>query len=273
MGSYPPSWKWSEKKFSRWDYVWVGDRGFRYGMAVFESFPIVRGAPLFLAQHYTRLEQSCKIAGFRVELPELVDFEKFFKREASDIFYFARIYVTAGGGGVTEDWTPGSVLIFIEPIVVENPPGFYKLISYPEPYAPPHPGLKTANYWPNILALQHARKNECNEAFLFNARSELVSASMANIFMVRGGKIETPALECGARNGVIREWVMERREVAECRIKEADLAAADEIFLTNSRFGIMPVSARDGRSLPSQEIATQLRVEYLREVGEIAVSG
>jgi branched-subunit amino acid aminotransferase/4-amino-4-deoxychorismate lyase len=45
-----------------------------------------------------------------------------------------------------------------------------------------------------------------------------------------------------------------------------DLLQADEIFLTNSIRGIVPVRSVEGRALLSQETARQLRREYAAEV-------
>ena len=52
-----------------------------------------------------------------------------------------------------------------------------------------------------------------------------------------------------------------------------DLAAADEIFLTSSGLGVMPVSELEGRVLPSRATGGQLRVEYAREIDQITGSG
>jgi branched-subunit amino acid aminotransferase/4-amino-4-deoxychorismate lyase len=60
---------------------------------------------------------------------------------------------------------------------------------------------------------------------------------------------------------------MGRREVREARMGMSDLGTADEIFLTSSWLGVMPASSLEWRELPSREIATQLRVEYAREIG------
>ncbi len=70
-----------------------------------------------------------------------------------------------------------------------------------------------------------------------NAHAELVSACCANVFVVRDGRVRTPALACGARDGVTRERVMQQIQVEECSLFIADVLSADELFLTNSWVG------------------------------------
>jgi 4-amino-4-deoxychorismate lyase len=70
---------------------------------------------------------------------------------------------------------------------------------------------------------------------------------MSNVFIVNGTSVATPALtRCGVA-GVMRRHVLEtmardnvEREIRDFRYDE--LLQADEVFLTNSQFGILPVT-------------------------------
>jgi branched-subunit amino acid aminotransferase/4-amino-4-deoxychorismate lyase len=86
---------------------------------------------------------------------------------------------------------------------------------------------------------------------MLNERGEIASASMANLFWVRDGKIRTPARECGCRGGTVRRWVLEKsgRGVEEGRWGKEELDQAEEIFLTNARIGLVPVREWGGRTL------------------------
>ena len=267
------AWIWSEEGFVSCDSVPLTDRGFRYGMSVFESLPVRKNKPLFLLPHYERLQYACAQTGFVTALPQFEDFEKLLRGISFD--GFARIYVTAGDGEASAHVAGGRVLVFAEPRTPREiyADEAYKLALHPDPCAPILGGLKTANYWMNLIALQKARQRGCDEALLFNARGEMISACMANVFVVQKGKIKTPATASGARAGVIREWVMRKRPVGQSRITDDDLGAADEIFLTSSWLGVMPVTALEGRNLPSREVADQLRVEYQREITEVSALG
>lgn len=267
------SWLRAGNAFVPCDAIPISDRGFRHGMAVFESLPVLRGAPLFLPQHCERLRAACADTGLLAAIPAWTEFEALLRGVPFDAF--ARIYVTAGDGGVSGSTEHGRVFVFAEPQARHQTfsNDGYRLATHPAPHTPLFPGLKTANYWANIAALRRARENQCDEALLFHPDGSLISACMANVFIVRNGKFETPSISSGARPGVIREWVMRRRSVAERHITPGDLRGAGELFITNSRLGIMPAASLDGRLLASRAAAAQLRVEYEKEISEVAAGG
>ena len=267
------AWVWSEEGFIPCDSVPLADRGFRYGMSVFESLSVRENKPLFLLPHYERLRQACAQTGFVTVLPKLEEFETLLRGVSFDAF--ARIYVTAGDGDASSHAANGRVLVFAEPRTAREKYGndAFKLALHPDPFVPLLGGLKTANYWANLIALQKARQRGCDESLLFSTNGDMVSACMANVFVVTNGKIKTPATGTGARAGVVREWVMRKRPVAQGRITGDDLEQADEIFLTSSWLGVMPAGALEARDLPSREVAAQLRIEYEREIGEITAGG
>jgi branched-subunit amino acid aminotransferase/4-amino-4-deoxychorismate lyase len=257
----PPNtaWLWTENGFAAADTVPLSDRGFRYGMSVFESFPLRNGVPFFLPQHLERLKKSAAQVGFKTALPARGEIEKLLREMPFN--GFVRIYVTAGDGDVYRAAERCHVFVFVDP---REPSALVacKLTRYAQPHFPVFSGLKTANYWPNIAALQSAKSAGFDEALLFNVGSKLISACMANVFVVRDGKIQTPAPDSGARRGVVREWVAQRRSVQECALTNDDLLHAEEIFLTNSWLGILPAASLDARSLPSRAVAAALRDEY-----------
>ena len=260
-------WLWTPEGFSPCDSAPLTDRGFRYGMSVFESFPVRKKSPLFLQQHLQRLESAAATAAFPTVLPSSEEIKKLLRDENRD--GFARIYVTAGDGDVSLPAGRCRVFVFVEPRAPNAASVYergYRLTRHPNPHAPLFGGLKTANYWANIAALQAARKQNFDEALLFSSDS-LLSACMANVFVVRDGKITTPALAGGTRDGVVRAWVAQRRSAEECNICDEDLKNADEIFLTSSWLGVMPVASLDTRALPSRTTASALRGEYENETG------
>jgi branched-subunit amino acid aminotransferase/4-amino-4-deoxychorismate lyase len=59
---------------------------------------------------------------------------------------------------------------------------------------------------------------------------------------------------------VIRREVLRRVDARECSLFLEDVLSADEIFLTNSWIGVMPVEALGGRKLPSTAVAAGLRL-------------
>ena len=232
-------------------------------MALFESFPVHNGKPIFLAEHLNRLKSACDRCGFHLDVNALELLPDVIRQIQFDAFL--RIYVTGGDGSPTCAATACRIVLLAEPrervagAVVDNG---YRLAIHPVPHLPVFHGIKTANYWANINARQLAIERQNHEALLFNDKGELMSACMANVFVAKEGIIKTPGLICGARDGVLRRWVLDRCEAQECSVFVDDLRNADEIFLTSSGIGIMPAVMIEGRPLARREFSTPLRNEY-----------
>jgi aminodeoxychorismate lyase len=116
----------------------------------------------------------------------------------------------------------------------------------------PLAGIKSLNYLDRILSREEARKRDFDEAVVLNERGEIVSATTANIFWARNGKVHTPSLNTGAIAGVTRDCVIDVAEkhfipLVEGVYEMTDLVEADEIFLTSSVLGVAPVTTFDFR--------------------------
>ncbi len=240
------------------------DRGFRYGMSVFETLAVRDGKILFLEQHLAALEGACKAAGFRptdagalTELGSLPD-------------GLLRIYVTAGDGTPAATFGadhrtfvlferaefPGAEAVSRGARVTLGRAAFVPVLG----------GWKTGNYWQNVMSLAAARENGFDETLIVNIEGVVISAAMANVFFVAAGVLQTPAAEAGARRGIIRRWVQETTSVEETLPSLADVCEAKECFLTNSRLGVMPVSEIDGRRLPSRKTGEALAALYRERI-------
>lgn len=99
--------------------------------------------------------------------------------------------------------------------------------------------LKSANYLPYVLAQRFASEKGADDAVVLNAANLLCDSSKANIFLIKGKVVYTPALHQGCVNGVMRRVVMEEVKKLGYRlhhdeVKEDDLLTAEEVFLTNA---------------------------------------
>jgi len=116
----------------------------------------------------------------------------------------------------------------------------------------PLAGIRSLNYLEQVLSWEEAQNRDFDEAVMLNERGEIVSATMANIFWVKEGKLHTPTLSTGALAGVTRAAVIELANkqfipVIDGVYELADLAEADEIFLTSSSLGVALVTTFDFR--------------------------
>ncbi len=105
---------------------------------------------------------------------------------------------------------------------------------------------------------------EVGEGLMFDNDGYLVEGVHSNVFLVSGGRLRTPLLDrCGVA-GIIRERVLEiAREdgIATecCRLDRDDLRAADEVFLTNTLSGIVPVTRVDQQRFAVGAMTLRLR--------------
>jgi branched-subunit amino acid aminotransferase/4-amino-4-deoxychorismate lyase len=269
------AWLWDGSAFEPATGLPPTDRGFRYGMSVFESIRVHNGVPLFIGDHLKLLDRACQAVGFAPPAGAIPACKALLNRLLDG---FARIYVTAGDGPVTAP--PNCrVLVLVEtrdPIPLRVYHRGYDVTIHPDPYVADLPGLKTGNYWRNIRAFNDGVARKSNEVLLIGPEGVVISASMANVFVVTGKKMmtpvsylcTTPGFPSVCRPGVVREWVMRTFQgtAFEGFINRDNLKTASEIFLTSSWLGIMPVATLDGRRM-AHTIGRQILDVYREEFG------
>jgi branched-subunit amino acid aminotransferase/4-amino-4-deoxychorismate lyase len=215
-------------------------------MSFFETIAIRRARPLFAAGHLDRLARAVGSVGGRFDAVELASVVEVLSRDLAD--GLLRIYVTAGAGAIGDRFLGDVILIFES---MEVGAGFSPLRMAVSglPYVPRPGGWKSGNYWQNADALVAARRAGCDEALLFNPAGGLASAATANVFLKVEGRWVTPAVGAGARDGVVREWVMERFGCGEGELGYEDVTRCSSCCVTSSRVGIRSVAELDGRRL------------------------
>jgi len=250
------TWKQSGSVWKPEDSLPLADRGFRYGMSVFETITVAAGRPLLLGEHLERLRRAAGTCG--LDLPPLPEFE--FSRLWTGLL---RFYVTAGRGAPGDAYE-GNVYALFDQAEVGWSLSALRVISCAAPYLPRPGGWKSGNYWQNIEALGQAKRAACDEALLFNPAGMLVGAAMANVFLQINGKWVTPALETGARDGVVRSWVLSHFIANEEILESRDVARCSAAFITNSRIGIRSVRELDGR--PLADDAAGIQQKYFDDI-------
>jgi branched-chain amino acid aminotransferase len=250
------TWKQSGSAWETVESVPLADRGFRYGMSVFETIAVVAGRPLLLGEHLERLRLAAGTCG--LDLPPLPEFD--FSRLSTGML---RFYVTAGPGA-PGDAFEGNVYALFDQAEAGWNLSALRVMSCAAPYLPRPGGWKSGNYWQNIEAMGLAKRAGCDEALLFNPAGMLVGAAMANVFLQIDGKWITPALETGARDGAVRSWVLSHFGVEEGILESRDVARCSAAFLTNSRIGIRSVREMDGRPLANE--ASGIQQKYFDDI-------
>lgn len=120
------------------------------------------------------------------------------------------------------------------------------------PEASVDPTIKNFNWLDLSAGLFEALERGADLPVLLDAEGCLTEGPGFNLFLARGGRLATP--ERGVLDGITCRTVIELAELlqipVDVRPVPADeLAAAEEVFLTSTAGGILPVTRVDGRAI------------------------
>ncbi|MBK8538818.1 MAG: aminotransferase class IV [Ardenticatenia bacterium] len=251
----------------------ISDRGLLLGEGLFETLLAWEGAVLEADAHLARLSRSARALALPLTWSAAELGAAFTALlEANDLQRgraVLRLTLTGGDGprGLLPPASPQPRLLITARPAAEAPvdPATVVIAPFAVAAASPLRGHKTLSALEQVLARRHAAAAGADEALLLNTAGHLVEASAANLFLVRGGRLLTPPLADGALPGVTRARVLALASeagipaTADRSLTAADLAAADEAFLTNSLIGLRPVGSAAGRILGVGPLTAKLR--------------
>ncbi len=115
----------------------------------------------------------------------------------------------------------------------------------------PLAALKTIARARYVAARRRARERGAWDALLGSDEGDYLEASVSNLFVAIGERLLTPALERGCLPGITRGRLIDALRargapLEEGRVLPRDLAAAQEVFLTSSVTGLVPVRVVQG---------------------------
>jgi len=242
--------------------VSVLDRGLHFGDGLFETIACCRGRPRFLALHLERLALGCerlRLAGvdFAALRREVATLAAEQDRALIKVLVTRGIATARGYAARGDEHATRIVLRYAWPTEAGQPSETgvaARVAQLRLAESPALAGLKHLNRLELVLARAELADPEVFELLLLSQSGRVVSGSMSNVFIVQHGALRTPRITLAGVAGVMRRVVLTRTQahglpVSEADLSMADLASAEEIFLTNARIGIYPVRALDGRAL------------------------
>ncbi len=243
----------------------VLDHGLLYGDGVFEGIRVYGRRVFRLEDHLRRFATAAK--ALCLELPGGTAAVRGIVLETARAFgadeAYVRLIATRGDGPLGIDPTQclePRLICIVDRIAVypehKRSAGIDLLTSsWRRPPADVlDPRVKSLNYLNNVMAKLEAKQHGGDEALLLNTSGAIAETSVANVFAVRDGDLLTPPPSDGALEGITRATVLELAASLEipARLQSLgrfDLFAADEVFLTGSGAGLVPVRSLDGRSI------------------------
>jgi len=240
----------------------VLDRGFVFGDGVYELVPVYSKKPFRLDEHLRRLQGSLDgirlanphdVAGWRERILQLIALQDF----ADQSLYIQVTRGTPDEGQPPRDhaFPKGArptVFMFAQPLVTVTPEqkaaGVCAVTAVDNRWL--RCNIKAISLLANILLRQQAVDVECAETVMLRDGC-LTEGAASNIFVVKDGVLMTPPPSNLMLTGITYDVVLELAATHgiphEVRpISEAELRAADELWMTSSTREVMAIVKLDG---------------------------
>ncbi|MGB7265314.1 MAG: branched-chain amino acid transaminase [Terracidiphilus sp.] len=260
-------------------HVGILTHALHYGTGVFEGIRAYWNEAereLFVLrpmEHYQRWKKNCGI--LRIDVPQAEELCAITVELAwlntfhTDLYIRPLAYKCAERIGVAMDDQNAftiAAIPFGEYLDSEN--GLHAGISSwrrIEDNAIPARGKICGAYANSALASDEARRNGFDEAILLNESGQVTEGATCNLFMLRKGRLITPASTENVLEGITRECVAELArhelglEVVERPVDRSELYVCDELFLTGTAVGLAPVVRVDHRGVGDGRIGAVTR--------------
>jgi branched-chain amino acid aminotransferase len=235
--------------------VAANDRGVLSGDGVYTTMAVFGGVPFAISRHRRRLTDSLDYLGLEAaEVP--------WERVASLPTELGvadgrlRITVTAGPGAPLAPATNPTVFVTLSELDPGVPTPALSVANGVHPrdsrrFDAGHKTIAGAADTRGVLA--RARRHGANESLHPTSDHLLCEGTSTNVIVVTGGRVETPSLSTGCLPGITRQLLLDAGLVAEAeRLTPHDATHADELILTSSVRGVIPVDSVDQRPKPGR---------------------
>ncbi|MFL6201853.1 MAG: branched-chain-amino-acid transaminase [Thermoanaerobaculia bacterium] len=243
--------------------VSVYDHGLLYGDGVFEGIRVYGGKIFRLAEHLDRLYDSAHAIWLTIPMSkeEMAQVTEEAVRRSGIAEGYIRHIVTRGVGDLGLDprkCARPSIIIIVDTIKLW-PEEVYetglKVVTAGTPIPQREalsPRVKSLNYLAHILAKIEGVQAGADEVLMLDSSGSVAEGSGQNIFVVKHGKLSTPAAYAGILKGVTRDVVIELArgagyEVQETMLNRYDVYTADEAFFTGTAAEVVAIRQVDGR--------------------------
>ncbi|WP_370279697.1 aminotransferase class IV [Pontibacterium sp.] len=247
-GEYLPA---TEAKIS------VFDRGFLFGDSVYEVIPFYQGIGFRLSEHLTRLEYSLRALQIKPHLQWEPILNELVRRNGGGNLS-VYLQVTRGAAEkrthsyddtmqptvfacctpIKDIYTAGADDVAPMKVIVTADLRWHRC------------DVKCNGLLPNILVVHQANAQNADEALMMRD-GKLTEGASCNVFVIQQGVIYTPKRGSEILGGTTRELIMQLADEHTIPWQEVDidyemLKAADEVWISSSTRGVVPVIEIDG---------------------------
>lgn len=243
--------------------VSVFDQGFLYGDGLFETLRSYNGKIFLLSAHLRRLQKSAQRLGILIPKAEEIE-QRLYETLARNGLRDAMIRLTITRGKRRWQEANGEdipTLVIFARYFEGYPEKLYKkgiacciVTIRRNAKSAQDPAIKAISFLNNVLARREAMAMSVQEAILLNPEGYLAEGSISNLFWVRSGRLYTPGKSVGILAGITREVVLklakkEKIHLTEGFYRKGALCNADEAFITNTGFELMPLTQVDQKKI------------------------
>lgn len=247
----------------------VEDRGFQFGDGVYEVVKFEDGKLHLTGPHLKRLRRGLDALGIAPPFGDAAWLEIFRELQGRCPEENGTIYLQVSRGEASRSCSPPfkcepTVLAYARPATfpgTEDRLRGVKAVTVPD-LRWSRCDIKSVNLLGNVMARQACREAGADEALLVRDGTVREGAH-ANLFVLLDGLLVTHPADHQILWGTVREQVLELAYAADIAVEErpvsvGELATAEEVFITSTSLGVMPVTEVDGRSLTAGAVTMQL---------------
>ena len=236
------------------------DRGFLFGDAIYEVIIAVNKKPFELDAHIARLKKN--ISSLKYSLSDQIDLEEIILEIISrNKFSKQVIYVQISRGTDSiRDHIPSNDLIptvFVSSheLKTDFSPSFGEKAILLEDFRWRKSQIKATSLLANVMYRSEAKQQGVFETILFE-NGFITEGAVSNVFCCIENKIITPPLTENILPGVTRKVILNLIQdtslvYEETKIPIDTFLSAEEIWVTNSTKGIIPIIELDGIKIGS----------------------
>lgn len=242
-------------------------RGVAYGDGVFETMRVHGGDVHWWQAHWSRLSDGA--TRLRIPLPNESTVRDHVAQLFGDAGGTLKLILTRGASGRGYAPAPDAEPVWL---LSRHPPpaasrmGGLALRWCRTRFAiqPALAGLKHCNRLEQVIARGEWDDDGIDDGLMLDSEGFAVSATSANLFVLRDGGWRTPAIDrCGVA-GICRAWCVQEMAALETRLTATDVETADAVFLCNAARGILPVARLHARAWSSHPDIADLQVQLAR---------
>ncbi|MCB9846139.1 MAG: aminotransferase class IV [Phycisphaeraceae bacterium] len=270
------------------------DAGFQHAVGLFETMTAMvdDAGPrvIHLDEHLRRLAGSIQALDLAQEFHSEPLAEVVLQASVRRGPGLSRIRVTVTGGdlnlrrGTPQRHTP-TILVVAQEATPYPPEMFVQgvrvgVADFRSNPLDPHAAHKTLNYWARLRELRSAAARGLSESLVFQVSNHLAGGCVSNVFLASDGRLLTPIVRGeepqgaiaspilpGVTRSAVIDWAEQHGlEIERRMLSISDVLSADEVFLSNSSLGVLPVVGVEAKDIASGKMGkiSESLVEWWR---------